>query len=585
VRKTSAQIADEVVATPTKEMLDHFNNRTNRHIELVRKYCTKLEERVPGLEGLHQRGLDHDQSKYESKEKIPYVWLTWRYKCEDDKKPCVLPTGMKRMIDEATEHHILTNAHHPEFHRGKTSNLINKEDRDKPPKEMIDATRMSKLDLAEMVADWCAMSEERGNTPHEWAKKNVNVRWKYTPEQVKHINQFMDAAWHKSKTAAQIADEVLKKQPSRVFYHGTRPSAIAEIQKSGLKPEMMGTGWEGDAASRQYPAVSLTTRPEHAQAYGALGAWDEGQGLSALFSKPVILQVTIPPEHAKHLKEIVSASGHGGFDEWHFRSHIPPEWISVMSAKTASEIGDEVLEKRAIDLPTLRRVSSGLLKQHGVRGGRSTAFDRVWRRPIESHGPEVLPDVMTGREVSPIRRALVRLFPGVKRLSRGTEFDVELLKQLPGPILSGGRRGTLTSLVQRSPLVGAPTPPSPLGKEVLNRVALLHEGFEREALGKGMSMADRMRGWGDTPHQNVEKIRGVVGGGHMSPKVILREHNVVSSLPEFSNREEVQNVMRVLRDRDKTWSKIQQSVGRELPYGEQRLSRHAIRRIEDLIRR
>jgi hypothetical protein len=261
--------------------------------------------------------------------------------------------------------------------------------------------------------------------------------------------------------------------------------------------------------------------------------------------------------------------------------------ILVHMKKTAAQIADEVL-KVAIDLPTLRRVSSDLLKRQGVRGGRSTALDRVWRSPVESHGPEVLTGMTTGPKVSPFRRVLSRLFPGVKRLSRGTEFDPELMRQTPGPILSGGRGGALSSIVDRSSgMVGAPSVPTPLGKEVLNRVALLHEGFEREALGSGKSLADRMRGWGQSPPSNVEKIQGVLGGGHISPRVILREHNVVSTLPDFSQREGVQNIMRVLRDRhhDKTWPTIQQAVGRELPYGEQRLSRHAIRRIEDLVRR
>lgn len=297
MRKTAAQIADEVVATPTKEMLDHFNNRTNRHIELVRKYCTKLEERIPGLDGLHKRSLEHDASKFESKEKIPYVWLTWRYKCEDAKKPCVLPTGMKRMIDEATEHHILSNAHHPEFHQGKTSNLVNKEDRDKPPKEMVDATKMSKLDLAEMVADWCAMSEERGNTPQEWAKKNVNVRWKYTPEQVKLINQFMEAAWDMKKTASEIGDEILQKQATSRWREAIRsgevaPGPEAERLKSrmgvdpGREAEGLISGWRGKAQAhgadpleiklREYPRLIRESLSGNSAAAENLGRQGKG---------------------------------------------------------------------------------------------------------------------------------------------------------------------------------------------------------------------------------------------------------------------------------------------------------------------
>jgi hypothetical protein len=175
---------------PTPEMASHFQDRTNKHIGLVQKYCKLI-----GLEGLEERGQVHDASKFEEPEKLPYVWLTWRYKCKDDETECVLPEGMDKKIDEATEHHILSNAHHPEFHQEKRSGLLNSKDRDQPPEEMIDSTKMTPLDIAEMVADWCAMSEERGNTPREWADKNVNVRWGFTPEQTAHIYELIDGAW------------------------------------------------------------------------------------------------------------------------------------------------------------------------------------------------------------------------------------------------------------------------------------------------------------------------------------------------------------------------------------------------------
>ena len=50
-------------------------------------------------------------------------------------------------------------------------------------------------DIKEMVADWCAMSEEKGNTPKEWADKVVNKRWKFTSEQTKLIYTLIDKCW------------------------------------------------------------------------------------------------------------------------------------------------------------------------------------------------------------------------------------------------------------------------------------------------------------------------------------------------------------------------------------------------------
>jgi len=98
-------------------------------------------------------------------------------------------------MHEATTHHVTQNSHHPEAHSPTTDNLINKEDRDKPPSSIIDATTMPELDIAEMVADWCAMSEEKGGTPREWAERNVNVRWQFTDEQVDIIFKIIDKVW------------------------------------------------------------------------------------------------------------------------------------------------------------------------------------------------------------------------------------------------------------------------------------------------------------------------------------------------------------------------------------------------------
>ena len=54
---------------------------------------------------------------------------------------------------------------------------------------------MPELDVAEMVADWLGMSEEKNSDPKDWAKKNVNVRWKFAPKQVKLINELVKEIW------------------------------------------------------------------------------------------------------------------------------------------------------------------------------------------------------------------------------------------------------------------------------------------------------------------------------------------------------------------------------------------------------
>ncbi len=195
MRSLSDRAFERTARMLTEEMRDHFVKRTNRHIQLVQKYCGIIEEAFPEMEGIIERGEVHDASKFEEPELTPYIWLTWRYKCEDEGRECKLPEGMKEEIDKATEYHILHNAHHPEASQGRTTDLINKKDRDAPPDSMVDATGMSTLDLGECLADWCAMSEERGNTPLEWAENNVNKRWEFTDTQCDEIFHILETIW------------------------------------------------------------------------------------------------------------------------------------------------------------------------------------------------------------------------------------------------------------------------------------------------------------------------------------------------------------------------------------------------------
>lgn len=190
----------EGVCPMTDEMKEHFKKRTDKHIGLVQKYCDKIDQfSMPGLEGLSERAKVHDASKYEEPEYTPYVYLTWDYKIKDDGKESGFPKEIKDKMNTATNHHVKNNEHHPEFHTDQ-EDVINRDNRDKPPEEMVDATAMQDLDIAEMVCDWCAMSEERGNTPHSWADKNVNVRWKFNDDQKKLIYTLMDKVWKPNET-------------------------------------------------------------------------------------------------------------------------------------------------------------------------------------------------------------------------------------------------------------------------------------------------------------------------------------------------------------------------------------------------
>ena len=177
-------------------MKDWFVKRTNKHIKSVQDYCEKIADYDPERFGkLVDQAKDHDASKFKDPEIEPYVYVTWGYKCKDDGVDWEPPEGLDDKMNKATEHHVKNNRHHPECHCEKEVDLINRKDRDKPPEEMIDATKMPKLDVAEMVADWCSMSDEKGGNPKDWADKNVNIRWKFNKGQEELIYELIDAIW------------------------------------------------------------------------------------------------------------------------------------------------------------------------------------------------------------------------------------------------------------------------------------------------------------------------------------------------------------------------------------------------------
>jgi|GEM_PF-1015485 len=179
---------------PTREMEDFFEKRTEEHIDRVQKNMKRLSELLPDVDKdeIDKRAGEHDASKYKEPERTPYVYVTWDYKCKDDKVDFDIPESIKDEMNKATETHVKQNAHHPEYHSSKEVDLINREDRDKPPKEMIDATSMKDIDIIEMVADWVAMSQEKGTNTIDWADKNVNVRWKFNDDQKDRIYELID---------------------------------------------------------------------------------------------------------------------------------------------------------------------------------------------------------------------------------------------------------------------------------------------------------------------------------------------------------------------------------------------------------
>ena len=183
----------------TEEMSDWFVERTVRHIELVRKYIQRVIDAGiwfgdSELKALGRRSLTHDASKFEEPERTPYIWITWMYKMKRDGVDFEIPEEIDS--DAATLCHILGNRHHPEYHQDEKLDLLNREDRDGIPEKVIDAAKMSDIDIAEMCCDWSSVAEERGeNSPREWADSVVNIRWAFTDRQVDLIYGIIDTIW------------------------------------------------------------------------------------------------------------------------------------------------------------------------------------------------------------------------------------------------------------------------------------------------------------------------------------------------------------------------------------------------------
>jgi len=172
-------------------MKSWFQYRTNNHILLVRKYCRLIfaydRQRFPSIVA---KGKLHDKSKFKEPELTPYEVIAWMYKCKAENVNFEVPEEIKDKMNEATLHHITTNHHHPEFWSITQVNLINRDDRDKIER-LIDATSMPDISIAEMCADWMAMSEEKGGSPLDWALSVINKRWSFTEAQVKLIYELL----------------------------------------------------------------------------------------------------------------------------------------------------------------------------------------------------------------------------------------------------------------------------------------------------------------------------------------------------------------------------------------------------------
>jgi len=169
------------------EKLAFFLDRTNNHIRLVKKAAAILVKEYAELAELLKNVELHDASKFVEPELSPYIELTWQKKHKSE-----VSKETEEGITQATLHHIKNNPHHPEYWlEDKTKANLSSTNRDESI-EVVDASNMPCIDLAEMVCDWVAMSWELGtNTPRQWFNKVKDVRWHFSERQEDLIDRML----------------------------------------------------------------------------------------------------------------------------------------------------------------------------------------------------------------------------------------------------------------------------------------------------------------------------------------------------------------------------------------------------------
>lgn len=171
-------------------MESYFVNRTNRHIELVKRNAYTILNRLPVNNKVKNDLLAnvqrHDASKFSEPERAPYIILSWKHHVEEDEfSKMNIPTEIMDALETASEHHLKHNQHHPEYWDiNLTNNFKGK---------VVRAESMPPVHIIEMVCDWTAVAQEGfGKSAREWAYDNVNVRWKFTQDQTNLIYSIID---------------------------------------------------------------------------------------------------------------------------------------------------------------------------------------------------------------------------------------------------------------------------------------------------------------------------------------------------------------------------------------------------------
>jgi hypothetical protein len=127
---------------------------------------------------------NHDYSKFQEPELTPYIVLTQYYALKQKGIELKTDDSIRDRIRNAVFHHLKNNSHHPEYWDNNIQPLTKGE----RSKQVVNATTMPVIDLAEMVCDWKAMSQELNDSVEEFAKSVIGKKFIFSPEQVALIH-------------------------------------------------------------------------------------------------------------------------------------------------------------------------------------------------------------------------------------------------------------------------------------------------------------------------------------------------------------------------------------------------------------
>ena len=181
----------------TYEMQGWYWERTGRHRGLVKENLKALSaHELLSKEALVERGNSHDLDKYSVDNNKAYILVSWYFKKRRECLNFQMPKHVLKAVNKATHSHVISNAHHPEYHANKIKpiSIFERDDIVKGNLSIIEVPEMPIHDVAEMVCDWTAIAQELGEenaSARSWADKQIGNKWVFFDKDTQLIYDFI----------------------------------------------------------------------------------------------------------------------------------------------------------------------------------------------------------------------------------------------------------------------------------------------------------------------------------------------------------------------------------------------------------